>query len=112
MKISPLLLASVTTLGITACAEIPEQEVQSRPPPSQEVITALAKNIYTSVNRKAPKDLQVTSISRTNIFPNRQDTLVCMTAVEEVLSQILLKFECGDQLDTITLRAPQIAETR
>jgi hypothetical protein len=29
-----------------------------------------------------------------------------------VLSQILLKFECGDRLDTITLRAPQIAETR
>jgi hypothetical protein len=29
-----------------------------------------------------------------------------------VLSQILLRFKCGDRLDTITLRAPQIAETR
>lgn len=86
MKILPLLLASVTTLGITACAEIPEQEVQSRPPPSPDVITSLAKDIYTSVNRKAPKDLRVTRISRTNIFPNRADTLVCMTAVEERFS--------------------------
>jgi hypothetical protein len=86
MKILPLLLASVTTLGITACAEISEQEVQSRPPPTQEAITALAKNIYTSVNRKAPKDLQVTSISQKNIFPYTEDTLVCMTAIEERFS--------------------------
>jgi hypothetical protein len=34
------------------------------------------------------------------------------SATLPVLSQILLKFECGDRLDTITLRAQQIAETR
>jgi len=35
-----------------------------------------------------------------------------LMARKMVLSQILLKFECGDRLDTITLRAQQIAETR
>jgi hypothetical protein len=37
---------------------------------------------------------------------------VAMKVLSRVLSQILLKFEFGDRLDTITLQAPQIAETR
>jgi hypothetical protein len=32
--------------------------------------------------------------------------------VSEVLSQILLEFECGHRPDIIMLRAPQTAETR
>jgi hypothetical protein len=51
-------------------------------------------------------------VQRTAVFPEPATRDHRSEGHERVLSQILLKFECGDRLDTITLRAPQIAETR
>ena len=84
MQITPLKLTVVAALaiGLSACAEIPEQEDQSRAPPSPNVINVLAAREYTGFNQRAPKDLQITRITQANVFNSRLDTVVCMSATE------------------------------
>lgn len=84
MHITPLKITVVAALaiGLSACAEIPEQEDQSRAPPSQNVIEVLAAREYTGFNQRAPKDLQLTKITQANLFNSKLDTVVCMSATE------------------------------
>ena len=70
----------VAAAALAACT--PTDDPTSPPPPADQ-IRSMAVQEYTGTYGRAPKNLQVTKIARTNVFSQRLDTVVCISTQEK-----------------------------
>ena len=70
----------MTAAALAACT--PTDDPTSLPPPADQ-IRSMAVQEYTGTYSRAPKNLQVTKIARTNVFSQRLDTVVCISTQEK-----------------------------
>ena len=75
----------MTAAALAACT--PTDDPTSPPPPADQ-IRSMAVQEYTGFYGRAPKNLQITKIARTNVFSQRLDTVVCISTQEERESPI------------------------